>query len=153
MAGDQWPDIYLGNERTNLVGGGAVSLNAGPGWKAIGTGDFNADGLSDILFQNTNGQAEVWDMSGTNVIGGGAVNLNPGPSWQAKGTGDFNGDGYSDILWQNANGQTAVWENERKHLDRRRVSEPQCRAGLESRRDRRFRRRRSHSDILLQNPG
>ena len=110
MAGDQWPDIYLGNERTNLVGGGAVSLNAGPGWKAIGTGDFNADGLSDILFQNTNGQAEVWDMSGTNVIGGGAVNLNPGPSWQAKGTGDFNGDGYSDILWQNANGRTAVWE-------------------------------------------
>ena len=35
-----------------MVGGGAVSVNAGPGWKAIGTGDFNGDGLSDILFQN-----------------------------------------------------------------------------------------------------
>ena len=28
------------------------------------------DGFSDILFQNTSGQAMIWEMNGTNVIGG-----------------------------------------------------------------------------------
>ena len=94
-----------------MVGGGAVSVNAGPGWKAIGTGDFNDDGLSDILFQNsTTGQAAIWEMNGTNVIGGGTVSSIPGPSWHAIGASDFNGDGFSDILWQNTNGQAAIWE-------------------------------------------
>ncbi len=29
------------------------------------TSDFNADGRSDILWQNTNGQAAIWLMNGT----------------------------------------------------------------------------------------
>ncbi len=95
---------------TNVIGGGTVSANPGPSWKAIGTGDFNDDGHSDILWQNTNGQAAIWEMNGTNVIGGGTVSANPGPSWKAIGTGDFNDDGLSDILWQNTNGQAAIWE-------------------------------------------
>ena len=101
----------LGDERDQLIGGGTVSSNPGPSWKAVGTGDFNADGAADILFQNANGQAAIWEMNGTNIIGGGAVSPNPGPGWTAVGTGDFNGDGRSDILWQNASsGQTAIWE-------------------------------------------
>ena len=87
-----------------------VAPNPGPSWKVIGTGDFNDDGHSDILWQNANGQAAIWEMNGTNVIAGGMVRPNPGPSWKAIGTGDFNGDGHSDILWQNANGQAAIWE-------------------------------------------
>src|SRR6185437_13876690 len=73
------------------------------------TGDFNADGYSDILWQNTNGQVAVWEMNGAGIIGGGAV-ADPGPSWRAVGTGDFNADGAADILFQNANGQAAIWE-------------------------------------------
>jgi hypothetical protein len=96
---------------TNVIGGGPVSANPGPAWKAIGTGDFNDDGHSDILWQNaSSGQVSIWEMSANNVIGGGPVASNPGPSWQAIGTGDFNGDGHSDILWRNANGQTSIWE-------------------------------------------
>jgi FG-GAP-like repeat len=74
--------------------------------------DFNDDGHSDILWQNTStGQASIWEMNGTNVIGGGLVGAAPGPSWQAIGTGDFNADGHSDILWQNVNtGQASIWE-------------------------------------------
>jgi hypothetical protein len=69
---------------TNVIGGGTVSLNPGPSWQAIGTGDFNHDGHSDILFQNaSSGQVSIWEMNGTSVIGGGAVSPNPGPSWSA----------------------------------------------------------------------
>ena len=87
----------------SLAGGGQVSPNPGPAWKAIGTGDFNGDGLSDILFQNTSsGQVSIWEMEGNILFGGGPVSANPGPAWRAVGTGDFNGDGFSDILFQNA---------------------------------------------------
>jgi FG-GAP-like repeat len=76
----------------------------------VGRGDFNGDGFSDILWQNTSGQATIWEMNGTNILSAGTAGPNPGPSWQAIGTGDFNDDGHSDILWQNANGQAAMWE-------------------------------------------
>src|SRR6202042_1469120 len=79
---------------------------------AVGTGDFNGDGLSDILFQNaSSGQVAIWEMNGNTLIGGGPVTPNPGPAWQAIGTGDFNHDGFSDILFQNAStGQVSIWE-------------------------------------------
>jgi uncharacterized repeat protein (TIGR03803 family) len=95
-----------GDTRT---GGGALSPNPGPSWRAVGTGDFNDDGHSDILWQNTDGQASIWEMDGTTRTGGGAVTPNPGPTWKAVGTGDFDGDGKSDILWQNTDGQAAIW--------------------------------------------
>jgi hypothetical protein len=73
--------------------------------------DFNDDNHSDILWQNTNGQASIWDMNGNTLTGGGTVSPNPGPNWKAIGAGDFNGDGHADILWQNTStGQASVWE-------------------------------------------
>jgi uncharacterized repeat protein (TIGR03803 family) len=97
-----------GDTRT---GGGPVSPNPGPAWKAIGTGDFNDDGNFDILWQNTStGQASIWEMNGNTRTGGGAVSPNPGPTWKAVRTGDFDGDGNSDILWQNTDGQASIWE-------------------------------------------
>jgi hypothetical protein len=65
---------------------------------------------SDILWQNTDGQASIWEMNGSALIGGGPAGPNPGPSWTEIGAGDFNHDGHSDILWQNANGQASIWE-------------------------------------------
>jgi hypothetical protein len=85
------------------------------GFSSIGTGDFNGDGLSDILFQNSvTGQAAIWEMNGTSVIGGGVIASNPGPGWKLVGAENFVGVGTnptSDLLWQNsASGQTAIWE-------------------------------------------
>ncbi len=105
--------IWEMNGTSQVVGGSAVvGPNPGPSWKAVGTGDFNGDGHSDILWQNANGQASIWEMNGTSQVAGGSalVGPNPGPSWKAVGTGDFNGDGHSDILWQNTNGQASIWE-------------------------------------------
>ena len=73
------------------------------------TSDFNGDGTSDILWQNTNGQPATWLMSDTAPFNEPVVGGNPGPSWQVIGAGDFNGDGDADILWQNTNGQPAIW--------------------------------------------
>ena len=93
-----------------LTGGGPVSPNPGLAWKAIGTGDFNHDGHSDILFQNTtSGQVSIWEMNGSRLVGGGPVSPNPGLALKAVGTGDFNDDGHSDILFQNTtSGQVSI---------------------------------------------
>jgi hypothetical protein len=88
----------------------AVTLPAVPSsWHVIGTGDFFGNGLSDILWQNTDGTPAIWEMDGTSIVGA-ATLPNPGTSWHAIGTGDYYGDGKDDILWQNADGAVAIWE-------------------------------------------
>ncbi len=79
---------------------------------ALVPSDFNEDGMSDILWQNDDGQAAIWEINGTSQIPGGnsPIDPNPGPSWKVIGSGDFNGDGQADVLWQNANGQAAAVE-------------------------------------------
>ena len=81
------PGLDLGNGRDHPDRRRAGTPNPGPAWQAIGTGDFNQDGLSDILFQNAStGQVSVWEMNGNNRVGGGPVTPDPGPSWHAIGT-------------------------------------------------------------------
>ena len=57
------------------TGGGAVSKILGlRNLHAVGTGDFDGDGHSDILLQNvSSGQVSVWEMDGNTRIGGGPV--------------------------------------------------------------------------------
>jgi hypothetical protein len=75
----------------------------------VGTGDFNADGKADILWQNVNGSVAIWEMNGTTPIAETVVQAVT-PDWHVVGTGDFNADGKADIVWQNAaSGQAAVW--------------------------------------------
>jgi hypothetical protein len=76
---------------------------------ALPVNDFNGDGHSDILWQNTDGTAAVWTVDGTSLVAGGNVAFNPGPAWHVIGSGDFNHDGKSDILWQNNDGTIAEW--------------------------------------------
>ncbi len=75
-----------------------------------GTQNFNADGFSDILLQNTNGQAAIWKMNGTQITSGALVGPNPGTGWHVIDSGDFNGDGKSDFLWQSTSGAVGIWE-------------------------------------------
>jgi len=73
---------------------------------AFAPSDFNGDGKSDIVWQNTiTGQCVIWMSDGT------TVNLPTEPtSWSIAGTGDFNGDGKPDIIWQNTiTGQRLIW--------------------------------------------
>jgi hypothetical protein len=72
--------------------------------------DFNANGISDILWQGSDGTPALWLMNGFNTVSFGAAgSFNPGPSWQVKDSSDFNRDGRSDILWQGSDGTPAIW--------------------------------------------
>jgi hypothetical protein len=92
-----------------LANHAAGPFNPGQSWQIKGTGDFNAGGMSDILWQNSDGTAAIWLMNGFNATAFGAVGFNPGPSWQVQGTGDYNNDARSDILWQADDGTPAIW--------------------------------------------
>src|SRR5204863_167504 len=74
-----------------------------------GSGDFDGDGKSDILWQDDSGQAVIWLLNGTSVTSNALAGSNPGASWRIKGWGDFDGDRKSDILWQNDSGQAQIW--------------------------------------------
>ena len=97
------------NSSCKVTGGGSPGTVASP-WMIAGTGDFNGDGNSDILWYNTaTGQVLIWLLSGTSVIGGGSPGSAPSP-WTIAETGDFNGDGNSDILWVNTtSGELVIW--------------------------------------------
>lgn len=89
------------------IGGGFVSA-VDVSWSIVGTGDFDGDGRSDILWRNADSTLAVWRMDGTTVLGGGSV-YRPGTDWTVAGIGDFDGDGRSDILLQDSTGIIAGW--------------------------------------------
>jgi hypothetical protein len=37
-------------------------------WSIVGSGDFNGDGMSDILWHDTNGNVSVLLMNGTTIL-------------------------------------------------------------------------------------
>jgi hypothetical protein len=74
------------------------------------TGDFNGDGKSDLLWQNSRtGERTLWLMNGTTLLGVSTLGIFP-LEWTVAATGDFNGDGKPDIIWSNSiTGERALW--------------------------------------------
>lgn len=85
---------------------GNFMVHPGPDWHVAATGDFNGDGLTDILWRHDSGLVSDWlgSAAGGLVPNGQNSEYNPGPTWHVIGTGDFNGDGRSDILWRHDSG-------------------------------------------------
>ena len=75
-----------------------------------GTGDFNGDGKSDILWRHTSaGRGRDLVDERRNLQSNGLVGT-PGNDRQIAAPGDFNGDGKSDILWRHiSGGAVAIW--------------------------------------------
>ena len=83
----------------------------GADWRTAGVGDFDADGNSDILWQNSStGALDEWHMANGTVAG--SIPLGSrGAEWRVAGVGDFDHDGTGNILWQNTNtGALDEWQ-------------------------------------------
>jgi FG-GAP-like repeat len=76
--------------------------------RSVATHDFNGDGYSDILWQDTSGDTSAWLMIGAQVLSSAGIGNIP-TTWSVVGQRDFNGDGRSDILWRDTLGNTAIW--------------------------------------------
>jgi hypothetical protein len=120
--GDGKADLLWRNNVTGQVGewlskpGAGYSAFTAPiiatvetSWRIQGVGDFDGDGLGDLVWRNTNGDAGIW-ITGS---GGGYTAVDFGVidnAWQIQGVGDFNGDGKGDLLWRNnVTGQVGEW--------------------------------------------
>jgi len=84
-------------------------------WEIAGTGDFNGDGDTDILWRNYgsgefSGWNVIWYMNNGWTTGFGYLNGISDLDWRIAGTGDFNRDGHMDILWRNyGSGEFSGW--------------------------------------------
>ncbi len=97
------------------VNAGQVVAAAGIGnvpsnWKIAGLGDFNGDGVTDILWRDSNtGTVVIWFLSSAMAVQSTATVGVVGTTWSIAQTGDYNGDGKSDILWIDNTGNIATW--------------------------------------------
>jgi hypothetical protein len=100
-----------GANHATITGGDNVYPTPAAGWKVVGIGDFNADGKSDLVFQNqTTNQVAIWFMDGPYYRGGVLMPYTPVAGYHVVGVGDFNKDGSPDLVFQNQNtGQIVIW--------------------------------------------
>ena len=110
-----WTDMNTGNRVVWLMSDGAYSSSVPLGtvatnWELDGTGDFTANGQTDILWTNTTtGERIIWLMNGAAYSS--TVSLGVIPSnWIISGVGAFGGGSQPDIVWTNtATGERLIW--------------------------------------------
>jgi hypothetical protein len=82
-------------------------------WQIVGTGDFNQDGYTDLVWHhNTEGWLSVWLLAGETMLGGVSLNPNrvPDTNWRVQAVTDINRDGKPDLIWQHRTlGKVSVW--------------------------------------------
>ena len=77
-----------------------ISMTLDEGWDIAGVGDFNADGLDDLLLIHASGLVMGDISNGDGTFSPQVLNFR-GDGWDILGTGDFDGDGISDVLVAN----------------------------------------------------
>jgi hypothetical protein len=90
-------------------------------WKLVGTGDFDGDGISDLLWRHPDGWNGAWimphDFPGREPVHARmyATMAQASPAWEAAGAGaDWDHDGIADIVWRcsagfDCDGANSLW--------------------------------------------
>jgi hypothetical protein len=92
-----------------------IQLPAAPsGAGVVGTGDYDGNGVADLLWENTStGALTLWLLNGGAVAATGALDRSSLPAaeeWHVGGSADFNGDGKDDLmLFSREKGEVEVW--------------------------------------------
>jgi hypothetical protein len=113
--------------RATVLGEDGNAVFIGPPWRIVGAGDFNGDGMADILWHNGDSdETQLWFMDRNKLMSRGTVldedgnAVFIGPPWAIVGVGDFDLDGIADILWHNSEtDETQVWFMDRNSISRR----------------------------------
>jgi hypothetical protein len=114
-----WCNPATGGTRLWQVKNGVAAANImppafAPGCTVLGGGDFNADGIADLVYRNASNEVFVTLLTaagGREVPAGNRTErqgVMPATSALA-GVGDFNADKRSDLLWRHANGDLEMW--------------------------------------------
>lgn len=123
LNGDGSPDIVFQDAEGFLAAWLMNGLNLGEAgfltpnnvgdrnWKIAGSGDFNGDSQTDLIFQHTNGRLAVWMMNGLELVT--AALLNPSSfgasGWRLAAVGDFDSDRKDDLVFQHSEGAISIW--------------------------------------------
>lgn len=105
-------NLYLYPGRAGAALGARVLVGAG-GWDAMselaGVGDFNRDGLPDLVARATSGTLYLY----RGRVGGFAARTQIGTGWSGMrdlvGVGDFNRDGFTDLAATNTTGAVYLY--------------------------------------------
>lgn len=94
---------------TAWLGPGVV---ADLGWTIVGSGDFNADGSADLIWQHSDGRVAAWLMRGAMLLDGQLLSPErvDDTGWRIRAVGDIDGDDWPDLIWQHdTSGLVAAW--------------------------------------------
>src|SRR5208282_5415740 len=100
---------------SNTQWAASVDLGTHPGnYQISGTGDFNGDGIDDVLWTSASSsgvQTDIWEL---NANGQWMASVSPGThpaGYTVAGVGDWTGSGTDGILWYNSStGDTDEWQ-------------------------------------------
>jgi hypothetical protein len=88
--------------------GNEIGNATSAGYSVVGTGDFNGDGTTALLLQNSSGNLVDWTINNGTFAGGNEIGDPASAGYSVVGTGDFNGGGTSDLL-QSGSGNLVDW--------------------------------------------
>ena len=92
-----------------------------PRWLAAGTGDFDFDGVTDILWYDPDrGTGRIWLMG--EFAGNDEFDVQLAAGWVIEGAGDFNGDGRAEIAIWNQSTRVEFWGLKRELVRFGRIS-------------------------------